>query len=124
MRHRTKCFAARAALQAQHNGTRERLLLTHPSGSLRRELVGPRAKNVPLKSDINSCRGERMSKLVAPRDLHCFATCGRVPVDSRSHHAQSHAGAQHCWCVPEVWKTCVKCRDLRKAQVIQQPEHA
>jgi hypothetical protein len=59
-----------------------------------------------------------MSKLVVPRDLSCFATCGRGR--SRLEHIQSapQAPAVGCWSISEVWQTCAECCDLNKAQVV------
>ena len=55
-----------------------------------------------------------MSKLIAPSDLDCFATCDHA--GPCANHEQA-AAAEH-WCVPEAWQACAQCRDLIKARLI------
>ena len=59
-----------------------------------------------------------MSKLVVPRDLSCFATCGRGRSRSECIQSAPKASVAGCWCIPESWQTCVGCCDLNKAQVV------
>lgn len=63
-----------------------------------------------------------MSRLVVPRDLNCFATCDRAaPELQSSDEAAAMIARDNCWCIPELWKVCITCHDLRKAEVSPTP---
>lgn len=59
-----------------------------------------------------------MSKLIAPTDLDCFATCDHAAGCPNQEHSDAHTQGAAPWSVPEVWQTCSKCRDLVKARVV------
>jgi hypothetical protein len=81
--------------------------------------VGQSGRWIAQAKDIDAHRGhERMSKLVVPPDLSCFATCERAAQSvADGPQTGTDSASTDCWCVPEAWKACCKCRDLIKAGV-------
>jgi len=63
-----------------------------------------------------------MSRLVVPRDLRCFSTCGLAGQSAPDcHESTPSTGKKKCWHVPEDWKACATCGKLPEAEVVIVP---